>query len=152
MFINPSFWSFKHRPLVTVAFEYCLMIHVHWSRGGHYLYTYTRRTLLIYITQARIQDFTLGGALLGEGSRAVPGGGTGERSPLKFLGIRKYRTSFLNRNWFSKIVPCAAWCFTSKVRTNEVWYFTHDVRLQGFVILISRYPGKVKIHAGKVKS
>jgi hypothetical protein len=37
--------------LVTVAFEYCLMVHVHWSRGGHYfihirgghyLYTYKR--------------------------------------------------------------------------------------------------------------
>ena len=42
MFINPSFWSFKHHPLVTVAFEYCLMVHVHWSRGGHYLYTYKR--------------------------------------------------------------------------------------------------------------
>ena len=41
MFINPSFWSFKHQPLVTVAFEYCLMVHVHWSRGGHHLYTYT---------------------------------------------------------------------------------------------------------------
>jgi hypothetical protein len=29
MFINPSFWSFKHQPLVTVAFEYCLIVHVH---------------------------------------------------------------------------------------------------------------------------
>jgi hypothetical protein len=37
MFINPSFWSFKHQPLVTVAFEYCLMVHVHWSRGGHHV-------------------------------------------------------------------------------------------------------------------
>jgi hypothetical protein len=37
MLINPSFWYFKHRSLVTVAFEYCLMIHVHYSRGGHYI-------------------------------------------------------------------------------------------------------------------
>ena len=40
----------------------------------------------IMLTQAQIQDFTLGGALLGEGSG-------------KLLGIRKYKTSFLNRNW-----------------------------------------------------
>ena len=49
----------------------------------------------------------LGGALLGEGStsrspmgpgqRPVRGGGV--QSPRKLLGIRKYRTSFLNRNW-----------------------------------------------------
>jgi hypothetical protein len=39
----------------------------------------------IYIVQARIRDITLGGALFGEGSG-------------KLLGIRKYRTSFLNRN------------------------------------------------------
>ena len=59
--------------------------------------------------QARIHDFTLGGALLGEwsggggppsGSRAAPGGGpgAGSKAPRKILGIRKYRTSFLNPN------------------------------------------------------
>jgi hypothetical protein len=42
----------------------------------------------IMLTQAQIQDFTLGGALLGEGSG-------------KLLGIRKYKTSFLNRNWLT---------------------------------------------------
>jgi hypothetical protein len=54
--------------------------------------------------QARIQDFTLGGALLGEGSRSPAGpgqrlvGGPGGETPWKLLCIIKYRTSFLNRN------------------------------------------------------
>ena len=58
-------------------------------------------------SQPLIQDFTLGeGALLGDGSGALgPQGnarwvdqGRGE-DPRKLLGIRKYWTSFLNRNW-----------------------------------------------------
>jgi hypothetical protein len=67
-----------------------------------YVHIYERHT------QARIQDFTLGGALLGEGSgyrvcpqriqRGVRCGNRGP-SPHKLLGIRNYRTSFLNRNW-----------------------------------------------------
>ena len=42
----------------------------------------------------------LGTAYVPHGSRAAPDGGTGgEKAPLKLLRVRKYRTSFLNRNW-----------------------------------------------------
>jgi hypothetical protein len=52
--------------------------------------------------------FYVRGALLGEGSTSRSPVGPGKRpvrgrgavrSPRKLLGIRKYRTSFLNRNW-----------------------------------------------------
>ena len=54
----------------------------------------------------RYQDFTLGGAhFLARclpkspvGPEQRPVGGPGAKPALKLLGIRKYRTSFLNRN------------------------------------------------------
>ena len=62
--------------------------------------------IYFYTSQARIQDYTSGSTLLGEGSghRLGPhrvqdsAGGMGVEAPRKLMGIRKYRTSFLNRN------------------------------------------------------
>jgi hypothetical protein len=61
------------------------------------------------------------------GTRAAPGAGGGAmRNPLRLLGIRKYRTSFLNRNWL-KCTMCGMMLHIEGTY-NEVWYFTHDVR------------------------
>ena len=70
--------------------------------------------------QARIQDFTLGG---GGGAHAL----LGERSG-KLLGIRKYRTSFLNRNWLKLYHVRHDASHHIEGMYNEVWYFNHDVR------------------------
>ena len=79
--------------------------------------------------QAQIQDFTLGGALLGEWSGdRVQGSarwGTGGKAPSKLLRIRKYRTSFLNWNWL-KLYHVRH----DHDAYNEVWYYTHDVTVR----------------------
>ena len=79
--------------------------------------------------QARIHDFTLGGALLGEWSGdRVQGSarwGTGGKAPSKLLRIRKYRTSFLNWNWL-KLYHVRH----DHDAYNEVWYYTHDVTVR----------------------
>ena len=63
----PSFWFFKHRPLVTVASEYCLMVHVHWSRGGHHLYTYMSwRYLYTYKRYCKVSVFNIANMYYGQ--------------------------------------------------------------------------------------
>ena len=81
--------------------------------------------------------FYVRGALLGEGSgdrlgpsgiRAAPGRGTGGgETPRKLLGIRKYRTSFLNRNWLKlyHVVPHRRY-----VQWSMIFYSWHKALLR----------------------